>query len=354
MKSLLRWWKVNERKFLDLAISIFAVVVFSHYAATKPANHLQKAVLKSSGDTSVNVLKNHLDREKYSLGMLLPLTCQLRVKEIIMKVKNIACILFVIVVGVAYSALPPQEDLERVLEGKIIQDNFMDEDIPPDIPLRYRNSLREYEFFIRKHGCTTNEFVQALMIAATNGAYSLEWTEDQKNTIAARALTALSEMNRPDVTNFVRIVNADGRKHFRYMDFSTPFIYTNLEPEVLDYMRTQCVRTNLYQKLASYVMDDMIETLSTMPPGLQPAATNRVAQYFYFSIGNASWGNAVQNEIFMEFMPSYSNSLQRLSMMRHVAATATNKNDRVYAQDVVKLLSSQPTNTLHNLSWLVQ
>jgi hypothetical protein len=286
--------------------------------------------------------------------MHLPLTRQLLVKEKIMKVKNMACILFVIVVGIAYSALPPQEDLERVLEGKIIQDNFVDEDMPPDIPLRYRNSLREYEFFIRKHGCTTNEFVQALMIAATNGAYSLEWTERQKRKIASRAITALSRIDRADVTNFVRIVNADGRQNFRIVDFSTPFIRTNLEPEVLDYMRTQCVRTNLYQNLAFSVMIDMLDTLSTMPPELQPAATNRVAQYFYFSLRNAVNDQLWQDKEIIKLIPSYSNSLQRLSMMRHVAETATNVFHKTYAQDAVKLLSSQPTNTLNNLSWLVQ
>ena len=132
----------------------------------------------------------------------------------------------------AYSAVPPPADVERVLEGKIIEDNFVDVEEPPDIPLRDRNSLVEYDFFIRKHGCTTNEFIKALMLAATNGSYSLEWTEDQKNTIAARALIALREMNRPDVTNFVRIVNADGKQNFRYVDFSASFIHTNLEPEI--------------------------------------------------------------------------------------------------------------------------
>ncbi len=270
-----------------------------------------------------------------------------------MKKKLIIAVL-VFGVVVAYSAVPPPAEVERVLEGKIIQDNFMDEDVPVDVPLRYRNSLKEYEFFIREQGCTTNEFVQALMLAATNGAYSLEWSEDQKDTIAARALTALSEMNRPDVTNFVRIVNADGRHHFRYVDFSTPFIHTNLEPEVLDYMRTQCVRTNLYQNLAFSVMLDMLETLSTMPPELQPAATNRVAQYFYFSLGHTIKDQAWQDRELIKLIPSYSNSLQRLSMMRYVAATATNEYHRAYAQNAVQALSAAPTNTLNNIPWIAQ
>lgn len=83
----------------------------------------------------------------------------------------------------AFAAVPPPAEVERVLEGKIIQDNFVGVEEPPDIPLRYRNSLKEYESFIREQGCTTNEFVQALMLAATNGTYSLEWTEDQKTQL---------------------------------------------------------------------------------------------------------------------------------------------------------------------------
>ena len=271
-----------------------------------------------------------------------------------MKAKIATSALLTLAASLSYAAMPPPAEVEKVLEGKIIQDNFMDEDVPVDVPLRYRNSLKEYEFFIREQGCTTNEFVQALMLAATNGAYSLEWSEDQKDTIAARALTALSEMNRPDVTNFVRIVNADGRHHFRYVDFSTPFIHTNLEPEVLDYMRTQCVRTNLYQNLAFSVMLDMLETLSTMPPELQPAATNRVAQYFYFSLGHTIKDQAWQDRELIKLIPSYSNSLQRLSMMRYVAATATNEYHRAYAQNAVQALSAAPTNTLNNIPWIAQ
>ena len=246
-------------------------------------------------------------------------------------------IIIVLALGavVAYSAVPPPAEVEKVLEGKIIQD-------------------KEYGYFIREQGCTTNEFVQALMLAATNGAYSLEWTEDQKDTIAARALIALRTMDRPDATNFVRIVNADGRTHFRYVDFTAPFIHTNLEPEVLDYMRTQCVRTNLYEDLAFSVMSDMLETLSTMPPELQPAATNRVAQYIYFTIGHIADEQNFQDKELIKLIPSYSNSLQRLSLMRYVAATATNTYERAYAQRAVQALSAAPTNTLNNIPWIAQ
>ena len=254
----------------------------------------------------------------------------------------------------AYAALTLSAQVERLLAYEIIQDDFTDEEESEDVPLRYRNSLKEYGHFIREQGCTTNEFVQALMLAATNSAYSTEWTEKEKRKIASGALIALSEMDRPDVTNFVRIVNADGRQHFRCVDFSTPFIHTNLEPEVLDYMRTQCVRTNLYEDLGFGIMLDMLETLRTMPLELQPAATNRVAQYFYFSLGHTTVDQAWQDRELIKFLPDYSNSLQRLSMMQYVAATATNAYHRTYAQEAVQILSSQPTNTLNNIPWIAQ
>lgn len=267
----------------------------------------------------------------------------------------ITATLFVIGVATAISASPLSEKVERLLEGEIIQDNFMGEDDSlPDVPLRRRDSLARFTPFILRNGCTTNEFVEALKLAATNGSYSLEWTEDQKDTIAARALVSLKEIDCPDVTNFVRIVNADGKQNFRYVDFSASFIHTNLEPEIMDYMRSQCVRTNIYEGLVSTVMLDMLETLSTMPPALQPAATNRVAQYLYFAIGHTTDDQSWQDEELIKLVPAYSNSQQRLSLMQYVAATATNTYERAYAQKAVQALSAAPTNTLNNIPWIAQ
>ena len=271
-----------------------------------------------------------------------------------MKIRESLLAILAIAASLSYAAMPPPADVERVLEGKIIEDNFVDVEEPPYVPLRYRNSLVEYDFFIRKYGCTTNEFVEALMLAATNSSYSLEWTEEQKDTIAARALTALSEMDRPDVTNFVRIVNVDGKQHFRYVDFSTMFIHTNLEPEIMEYMRSQCVRTNVYEGLARTVVYDMLETLSTMSPALQLAATNRVAQYFYFAAKHTIDDRGLHDMKLIKLIPAYSNSLQRLSLMRYVAATATNTYERAYAQKAVQALSAAPTNTLNNIPWIAQ
>ena len=86
----------------------------------------------------------------------------------------------------------------------------------------------------------------------------------------------------------------------------------------------------------------------------RPAATNRVAQYIYFTIGHIVDDQNFQDKQLIKLIPAYSNSLQRLSMMRYVAATATNTYERTYAQNAVQILSAQPTNTLNNIPWIAQ
>ena len=71
---------------------------------------------------------------------------------------------------------------------------------------------------------------------------------------------------------------------------------------------------------------------------LQPAATNRVAQYLYFAIGHTTDDQSWQDEELIKLIPAYSNSQQRLSLMQYVAATATNTYERAYAQRAVQAL----------------
>ena len=131
-------------------------------------------------------------------------------------------------------------------------------------------------------------------------------------------------------------------------------LYTNLEPEVLTYMRTLCVRTNIYDRVAESVMLDMFETLNTMPDDLKPAATNRVAQYMYFAIRHTTRQMAWQDRMLASFIPAYSNSLQRLDAMRYVASTATNARQRVRAQMEIDRLTALPTNQLNDVSWIAE
>ena len=89
-----------------------------------------------------------------------------------------------------------------------------------------------------------------------------------------------------------------------------------------------------------------------MPSNLQPAATNRVAQYAYFAMKNIVQYQACHDRQLIKIVPQYSNSVQRLSAMQYVAATATNAYERQYAQDAALSLSQIPTNQLNDISWL--
>ena len=101
-------------------------------------------------------------------------------------------------------------------------------------------------------------------------------------------------------------------------------------------------------------MLDMFETLSTMPDDLKPAATNRVAQYMYFAIHHVTDSQGWQDRELANFIPAYSNSLQRLSLMRYVSTSATNDWERANAAQVVQRLESLPTNQLNDVSWIAE
>ena len=250
------------------------------------------------------------------------------------------------------------EKLEGVLRhGCVVQDYFPDGE-PPDVPIRYRDALKEFRLFFEKSGWTTNQFVDSLIVAATNRAAGGRWTVSDWDEINASAIWKLSEIDHPAVTNFFRsYLDQESQGQVPRKDVVTPvvamFSHTNLEPEVLDYMRTLCVRTNLYESIADIVMLDMFETLSTMPEALKPAATNRVAQYMYYAIRHTTRQMCFQDRELAKFIPSYSNSFQRLEAMRYVESTATNVRQRVRARMEIDRLTALPTNALNDVSWIV-
>jgi len=98
----------------------------------------------------------------------------------------------------------------------------------------------------------------------------------------------------------------------------------------------------------------MFETLSTMPDALKPAATNRVAQYLYFSLHHTTKHLSFQDRMLAEFLPAYSNSIQRLETLRHIAATTTNSMTRANVQQRIDTLSAIPTNQLNDVSWIAE
>ena len=247
-----------------------------------------------------------------------------------------------------------QAELEYILEGFEPQDYFPDGE-PPYVPHRFRNSLPEFQRFIARNCWTTNQLIEGMICAITNNVKSENWSNALKKRTAKRATWKLSEIDSPAVTNFFRWFNDEYNIDGYKVNSITPMFWrTNLEPEVLAYMRSLCVRTNVYCKVEHGVMRDMFETLSTMPDELKPAATNRVAQYIYFAIRHVTDTQGWQDLELSRFIPAYSNSLQRLSLMRYVSVSATNDWERSNAAQIVQRLESIPTNQLNDISWIAE
>ena len=274
-----------------------------------------------------------------------------------MQIKLMTCVMatavllsFVIADGLPYG----QERLEQWLYS-IEPDDDQGDDEPPYVPHRNQNALTEFRAFFNGSGWTTNQFIDGLILAMTNNLVDAKLGDWGKNRITSRAAWKLSEIDNPAVTNFFRWFNdMDETSFLKTVTVPGMFYYTNLEPEVLAYMRTLCVRTNVYCKVECNVMLDMFETLSTMPDELKPAATNRVAKYMYFAIRHTTKDVTWQDRELANFIPAYSNSIQRLSAMQYVASTIANPRTRALAQQQVDRLSAIPTNQLNDVNWIAE
>ena len=250
-----------------------------------------------------------------------------------------------------------QEELELYLQhGSWYIDNITDKSsFPPYVPRRYRNSLPQFEGFIARHGWTTNQFIEGLICAITNNVTDEKWADEGKQRIARVATWKLGEIDNPAVTNFFRQFNdCNDTPRLKATSITAMFRRTNLEPEVMAYMRSLCVRTNIYCNVEFNVVYDMFETLSTMPDELKSAATNRVAKYVYFSIWHTVRDVSWQDKELAKFIPAYSNSVQRLSALKHVQSTTQNPRLREWAKKEVDALSAIPTNQLNNISWIAE
>ena len=245
-----------------------------------------------------------------------------------------------------------QASLERYLLESV---SYCGTEDGPYVPHRYRNALEDCRDFLQQGGWTTNMFIAGLMVAMTNNLADSNWTNEEKRTLAKVAAWRLKEIDNPAVTNFFRYFNEiDGT--FKLKDDTIPgmFYYTDLETEVLKYMRTLCIKTNIYANVAFGVAYDMSKALETMSPPLRSSATNRVAQYMYFSITHTDRRVIAQDRLLASFLPVYSNSFQRLAAMRYVQSTVTNARTRVLAQQEVDRLSSVPTNQLNDIGWIAE
>ena len=246
-----------------------------------------------------------------------------------------------------------QEKFEERISGFEPDDNFPDGE-PPYVPLRARNALPEFLWVFSQSGWTTNQLIEALALAVTNNLSDEVLNDYEKSCVPRNAIWKLSEINHPAVTNFFRVLNDSEQCRRWTTPVTAMFHYTNLEPEVLAYMRSLCLKTNIYEQAAAGVMYDMLKTLDTMPSELKPAATNRVAKFIYFAIRHSPGGPASQDLGLARFLPAYSNSIQRLDAMRYVESTTTNARIRVYARKEADRLSALPADRLNNLPWIAE
>ena len=250
-----------------------------------------------------------------------------------------------------------QEELEEALSHGFGGIDVISDTISPApyVPHRFRNAIPEFQWLLDKNGWTTNQLIEGLICAITNNVSEENWSVRKKQRVARVAARKLSEIDSPAVTNFFRQFNeVEGTSKLKCITIPSMFRRTNLEPDVMAYLRSLCVRTNVYCNVGFDVVYDMFETLKTMSDELKPAATNRVASFIYFSVWNTTREIAWQDKELAKFMPAYSNSVQRLSAMRHVASTTENWRTRAIVQKEVDRLSSLPTNQLNDISWIAE
>lgn len=272
----------------------------------------------------------------------------MQTKILVCTISTVALLSFATADGLPYG----QERLEQWLFSIEPDDNPGDDE-PPYVPHRNQDARTEFRAFFECSGWTTNQFIDGLILAMTNNLAAAKLGNWEKNRIVNRAVWKLSEIGHPAVTNFFRCFNdTDETPFLKTVTVPGMIYYTNLEPEVLAYMRSLCVRTNIYCKAECNVMLDMFETLSTMPDALKPAATNRVARYMYFAIRHVTDSQGWQDRELASFIPAYSNSIQRMSVMRYVSMSATNAWERSNAVQIVQRLESMSTNLLNDISWI--
>lgn len=266
-----------------------------------------------------------------------------------------AVFMAVVTVGALVPFGSGQQRLEHILATSCLKDNYTaQDDAEPYVYPRHRNALSEFATFMAEEGWTTSQVVSGLMLAATNNTMSGNWDARSRRRMAGMAIWKLSEINESSVTNFFHHLIDVGTSPLPQLAIPAIFRYTNLEPEIFDYLRTQCVRTNLYEGTAYNVVYELQEAVETLPAELKPAATNRVAKFTYFSILHTDSEMLSQDWELSRFVPAYSNSVQRLSAMRYIVSTSTNQYQRAAAQTEIDRLTALPTNQLNNVSWITE
>ena len=122
-----------------------------------------------------------------------------------------------------------------------------------ELPVREceKDVIPRYENLMITIGCSTNQLIDGLIYLATNFVNDSDCSDLEERTFISNvALEELSEINHPLARNFIAQACTNNPNVKLAGVLPGVFRYTNLEPEVFDYLRTLCVQTNRYEDTA--------------------------------------------------------------------------------------------------------
>lgn len=242
------------------------------------------------------------------------------------------------------------EDLLRT-SGRFVENDY-DEDDEADVPNWERNALPLFQDVMEESGWSTNHLVLTLISIASNGLTSANWESPVKRKSAAVALSQLSDINHPLVTNYFHTIVGNDLHGLESIVIPAIFKYTRLEPAVFATLYHACSFTNSYDKAAPSVAMGLIDGLGYVQSTDKEAAKARVAKFMYFSMRQVSSSQTWQDEQLAKLIPSYSNSVERLEQMRYLMQHSTRAYEREKATAQFNRLKALPTNALSQVQWI--
>ena len=269
--------------------------------------------------------------------------------------KTILVIILSFLVGSSFAEGEWSTDrLASFLRGscRFIESDCDETDASDDIPGRMRDALPLFRDVFQESGWTTNELVDALIAVVSNGLQTVNLQDPDMRRSAVVAMRQLADINHPAVTNFFRCIVYEDLHGMEKIAIPGLFRYTNLESNVVDRLYDLCVCTNRYDEAASIVAWDLLDCLATVPEAEREGAKIRVAKYMYYSMRHISTSQTWQDEELAKLIPSYSNSVQRLDQTRFFIQNSTNAYERSKALVQYNRLSTFPTNSLNDVSWI--
>ena len=232
-------------------------------------------------------------------------------------------------------------------------DYYESEDaVPPSVPIWDLNSLPDFAMFLRESGWTTNQLITALEFLATNKLTCADWNLEHNRQIADAATDVLSQINRPDVREFLMVAVTNYPNMELTIALPGIFRYSCFEPEVMEYLRSVAALTNRYARVAPVVVMEMVDCLPGVPSDRSSVATNAVARFAYYSLLHGRDEPGSVDSQLLALIPEYSNSVQRIAAFRHMIDSVTNAYSKARLEVVHEGLLVAPTNSRNNIEWL--